>query len=217
MNISVWHSTGQLVGDESEGCLICCSLLLCGKNLLSLPSFFSHGAISQESWTKLFLALYECTMIFVLSTGVERIGSGPLTKYAFVSQNRVWLYGGGGVGNPFQHSLMHAHITLSPMARGLSYGTQGAAGVAPHTPLLGTIMASSGPAPVLRPVRRRFKLAILTVLSIHNPHKDEMQSWDSLSLLTLLAIYLIQRWEGNRPMLYKLSDNEVAQIIQRPM
>ena len=29
------------------------------------------------------------------------------------------------------------------MARGLSYGTQGAAGVAPHTPLLGTIMASS--------------------------------------------------------------------------
>ena len=28
------------------------------------------------------------------------------------------------------------------MARGLSYGTQGAAGVAPHTPLLGTIMAS---------------------------------------------------------------------------
>ena len=79
------------------------------------------------------------------------------------------------------------------MARGLSYGTQGAAGVAPHTPLLGTIMASSGSAPVLWPVRRRFKLAILTVLSIHNPHKDEMQSWDSLSLLTLLAIYLIQR------------------------
>ena len=53
-------------------------------------------------------------MIFVLSTGVERIGSGPLTKYAFVSQNRVWLYGGGGVGNPFQHSLMHAHIHSKP-------------------------------------------------------------------------------------------------------
>ena len=86
---------------------------------------------------------------------------------------------------------------LVPMARGLSYGTQGAAGVAPHTPLLGTIMASSGPAPVLRPVRRRFKLAILTVLSISNPHqqcsKDEMQSWDSLSLLSLVRPYLIPR------------------------
>ena len=38
------------------------------------------------------------------------------------------------------------------MARGLSYGTQGAAGVAPHTPLLGTIMASSlGPPRCLGP------------------------------------------------------------------
>ena len=38
-----------------------------------------------------------------------------------------------------------------------------------------------------------------------------MQSWDPLSLLTLPATYLIQRWEGNhRPLLYKLVQRRCA-------
>ena len=196
--ISVWHSTGQLVGwlsREMSQRGVWSALCCCVGRTRFLCSFSFHMEPSLKKIERNFFFPRMSVVIFVLSTGVGQIESGPLTKYAFVSQNRVWLYGGGGVGNPFQHSLMHAHITLSPMARGLSYGTQGAAGVAPHTPLLGTIMASSGPAPVLRPVRRRFKLAILTVLSIHNPHqqcsKDEMQSWDSLSLA---RPYLILRW-----------------------
>ena len=133
-------------------------------------------------------------IIFVLSTGVGRIGSGPLTKYAFVSQNRVCLYRGGGVGNPFQHSLMHAHIHSKPYGPWpLIWHPGRHRGGPSYPPTWHNYGLFIGPAPVLRPVRRRFKLAILTVLSIHNPHKDEMQSWDSLSLLTLLAIYLIQR------------------------
>ena len=92
-----------------------------------------------------------------------------------------------------------------PMARGLSYGTQGAAGVAPHTPLLGTIMASSGPAPVLW---GSFKLAILTVvLSIHNPHQHALKMKCRVGILCLCSHcppYLIQRGEGDDPMLYKL-------------
>ena len=98
---------------------------------------------------------------------------------------------------------------------GLSYGTQSAAGVAPHAmvwygmaphaALLGTIMASSGPAPVLW---RSFKLAILTVvLSIHNPHQHALKMKCRVGILCLCSHcppYLIQRGEGDDPMLYKL-------------
>ena len=98
---------------------------------------------------------------------------------------------------------------------GLSYGTQSAAGVAPHAmvwygmaphaALLGTIMASSGPAPVLW---GSFKLAILTVvLSIHNPHQHALKMKCRVGILCLCSHcppYLIQRGEGDDPMLYKL-------------
>ena len=125
-----------------------------------------------------------------------------------------------GRGNPFQHSLMQRPPILGSMARGLSYGTQAAAGVAPLTPLLGTIMASSGSAPVLRPVRRRFKLAILTVLSIHNPHQLPVKMKCRVGILCLCSRcppYISSKDEkGIIVHCYISSSNDVAQIIQCP-
>ena len=107
--------------------------------------------------------------------------------------------------------MISAHQAHRPPP-GLSYGTQSAAGVAPHAmvwygmaphaALLGTIMASSGPAPVLW---RSFKLAILTVvLSIHNPHQHALKMKCRVGILCLCSHCLIQRGEGDDPMLYKL-------------
>ena len=102
----------------------------------------------------------------------------------------VWRRRGSGVRwQPVPTLLDPRPPNLVPMARGLSYGTQSAAGVAPHTPLLGTIMASSGPAPVLQPVRRRFKLAILTVLSIRNPHQYALKMKCRVGTLCLCSGY----------------------------
>ena len=102
----------------------------------------------------------------------------------------AWRRRGSGVRwQPVPTLLDPRPPNLVPMARGLSYGTQSAAGVAPHTPLLGTIMASSGPAPVLQPVRRRFKLAILTVLSIRNPHQYALKMKCRVGTLCLCSGY----------------------------
>ena len=110
----------------------------------------------------------------------------------------VWRRRGSG-GNPFQHSFIHAHhlnskATLWPVASHMAplWRRRGGPSYPPTWHNYGLLLR---PAPVLWPARRRFKLAILTILSIHNPHKDEMQSWDSLSLLTLPAPYISSKDE----------------------
>ena len=74
------------------------SRLLCVGRTRSPPFFLFTSLPPKKVEGGSFFSHYEqvpmCVLAVVLSVpGVEQIGS--LTKYAFVSQNRVWLYGRG--------------------------------------------------------------------------------------------------------------------------
>ena len=215
--------------DESESRLICCCCCCCCCSAVwEELAFFPPNSFSQPSLKKVevvtfSLPLYMSVHWYSYSQQVlNGLNLALLQNTHLYPKTGCDCMGGRrrGRGNPFQHSLMQRPPILGSMARGLSYGTQAAAGVAPLTPLLGTIMASSGSAPVLRPARRRFKLAILTVLSIHNPHQLPVKMKCRVGILCLCSRcppHISSKDEkGIIVHCYISSSNDVAQIIQCP-